>query len=348
MSRTLSTLQAALLGLCFLAGLGLIGYAVWTVGARKLYGRRPLEVVVSFDNIQGVETGTPVRVRGMEVGEVVEVQPPETADDKVLLRLRIREKYKHLVRKGAPVQIVSIGMLGGKALEIQPGNRNAPLAANDDALTPQPSTDLMSVVEKTQTALQDVLAGEGTIGQLVRNPEMYHETVKALKAMQGAGLKVQEDADALKAILKNLPYFGKYVIDDRGLLDRGAGEFNRKEFPEAKLFPPERAVLSSRGETELNDLEDWLAGLLSHPGAELIVLAYAASGSNPDDARKWTQDQSKTVLDHLNARFNRRFKFFEWRKSAAVGMGVQPAPRRLQSRLPAPRIEILVFVPQTN
>ena len=53
MSRSLSGLQALLLGLVVLVGGGLIAAAVFAVGSRQWFGSRTLTVQATFPNVQG-------------------------------------------------------------------------------------------------------------------------------------------------------------------------------------------------------------------------------------------------------------------------------------------------------
>jgi len=342
-SRTLSTLQAALLGLLLLAGVGLTAAVVLAVGSRKWFWNDSFHVRAGFPSVNGVEVGTKVRVRGMDAGEVVALEVPASTGGQIQLRLRIHDKFRHLVRADASVQIVSVGMLGGKAVEIDPGTEGAPPVDNDALLASRKSTELSDVMDKVQATLDQALKGEGSLGLLARDPKAYEALVEALHSLRGAAGAVQADAEAMK----KFPLVGKYVEDVRGLLDRGTGEYNRKWFPESKLFEPGGAVLTSQGRTELTQLGDWLESLLRHSGAELMVVSYAAPNSSPENARKLTQDQSRVVLEYLNERFNTRFSFFKKRSAHFLGLGVQPPLPRQDRKLPAPRVEILVFVPQT-
>src|SRR5438874_11955989 len=76
-SRTLSSLQAILLGLLLLAGVGLIVATVFAVGSRKWFGSDALHLRAGFPSVQGVESGTKLRIRGMDAGEVVAAEAPE-------------------------------------------------------------------------------------------------------------------------------------------------------------------------------------------------------------------------------------------------------------------------------
>src|SRR5439155_27107781 len=85
LSRTLSTVQAVLLGVLLLAGVGLIGATVFAVASRKWFWSDALHIRAGFPNVQGVEIGTKVRIRGMDAGEVAGVEAPSSTDGQVLL-----------------------------------------------------------------------------------------------------------------------------------------------------------------------------------------------------------------------------------------------------------------------
>lgn len=342
MSRTLSTFQAALLGLLLLAGVALT--AAFILGIGK-FGSDIFHVRAGFASVQGVERTTKVRIRGIEAGEVVEVEPPISSSGQVLLRLGIKQKFRHLVRADATVQIVSVGMLGGKAVEIDPGSESSPLVEENALLASRKSTELTDVMERVQSSLDQAVKGDGSLGKFIRDPKLHDSVVETVDSLKRAAQAIQADAEAMK----KLPLVGKYVKDVPGLLDRATGEYNRKWFAEAKLFEPNSAVLTNQGRDELNNLGTWLESLLRHKGVELIVVAYGDPNANAKASLTLTENQSKAVLDYLNDRYNTRLVFFKSRTAHALGLGTEPPlPRQLDRRIPpGARVEILVFVPQT-
>ena len=343
MSRTLSGFQATLLGVVVLVGLGLVGVAVYAVGSRQWFWNDTLYVRAGFPNVQGVEVGTRVRIRGLDAGEVVALETPNGDDDKVLIRLRIQGKYRHLVHKDATVQIVSVGMLGGKAVEIQPGSKGTPLAGNDAVLASKPTTELTDVVEQVKTTLESVVDGKGTLGKLARDPEAYNQLVGLIKQTRSTMVAFQQDAEAFKKV----PLVGGYVEDPQALLVRPRYERNRKVFRADDLFEPGRAVLTAGGRERLDDLKDWLDGL-KHSGSEVVVVSYAEPKSaDAAHARSVTADQSKAVVEYLKKKYKiHKLGVVSWRKVVALGMGVNPPPTEEREPLPSPRVEIQVFVPQ--
>ena len=150
MSRSLSRLQAMLLGLIVLVGLALAAGGLFLIGGRGWYGAAGFHVRAAFHEIRGVEVGTRVRLKGMDAGEVVDVLPPERMDDPVVLRLLLKGEYRRLVRPDAVVRIETDGLVGGKILEIKAGrprpdvSTDAPIG--EDQLLQGDSSDLMEDV----------------------------------------------------------------------------------------------------------------------------------------------------------------------------------------------------------
>ena len=345
MSRSLSALQALLLGVVVLVGGGLIAAAVFAVGNRQWFGPRALTVQSTFANIQGVEVGTRVRIRGLDVGEVVAI---DLGGDGVVLKMRVREEYRRQVRKDSTTQIVSVGMLGSKAIEISPGKGDA--ADDNDILEPRPTRELADVVEQVSTTLEGLAKGEGTLGKLARDPQAYNSLIALLDQTRSTMGAFQQDAEALK----RLPLVGGYVEDPQALLVRPRHKPNRRWFRESELFEPGQAVLTSSGRARLDDLHDWL-DLRKSKKAEVVVVSYADPQSgDASRAKNVTEEQSRAVIDYLKNehKLHKRGWMPSWVpliqgvKVTALGMGTKPPPNEDSKSLPAPRTEILVFVPQ--
>jgi len=120
--------------LVVLIGGSLAALGLFTVGSRGWFGADALNVRAGFTEIRGVEIGTRVRIQGIDAGEVIAITPPDGPDSPVILRLRIKGEYRHLIRNSSTVAIVSEGMIGGKVVEIrppmrQPGKSDPDLAA---------------------------------------------------------------------------------------------------------------------------------------------------------------------------------------------------------------------------
>ncbi len=347
-SRSLTRLQALVLGTVLLMGLSLGVLGLFAVGSRGWFGQDALHVRVGFREIRGVEVGTRVRIQGIDAGEVVAILPPQEPDGPVTLRLRLKGEFRHLVRADSTVQIVSEGMIGGKVLEIHRGGRKPGVpdepAADDALLAGEPSRELNDILGQVGETLKGIQGGEGTLGKLARDQQAYDALLALLIQGKETLGSIQQDAEAVK----RLPLVNRYVEDATALLVRSNCERNRQYFAEADLFEPGRAVLTAQGRQRLDELAPWLEGM-KHKGSEVVVVAYAdPRGSMPSAvALALTRQQSEAVCDYLKDKHSiQKMGWFSSRKVTALGQGVQPPPAPERDPLPPARIEVLVFVPQ--
>jgi hypothetical protein len=97
----------------------------------------------------------------------------------------------------------------------------------------------------------------------------------------------------------------------------------------------------------LDELAPWLEGL-KHKGSEVVVVAYAdPKTANPTTAQTVTRKQSEAVCDYLKSHHAiQKMGWFTSRKVVALGLGANPPLEPEKERLPADRVEVLVFVPQ--
>jgi phospholipid/cholesterol/gamma-HCH transport system substrate-binding protein len=346
-SRTLSRLQALVLGLIVLVGLGLAVMGLFAVGSRGWFGKDPLHVRVGFREIRGVEVGTRVRIQGIDAGEVVGIMPPDTPDGLVVLRLALRDDYRQLVRASSTVQIVSEGMLGGKVLEIHRGQlkpeQSDEPAAEDALLQSEGNTELADLLGQVKQTLEDIRNGDGTLGKLARDPQAYDALLELIHQGRDTVASIGQSADAVK----QMPLLRDYVEDAATLLVRPNCERNRQYFAESELFEPGRAVLTTQGRERLDRLAPWLEGM-KHKGSEVVIVAYAdPHKASPKLAQRLTRQQSEAVCDYLKRQHSiEKMGWFSSRKVTALGQGVNPPPAPERDPLPVARVEVIVFVPQ--
>jgi phospholipid/cholesterol/gamma-HCH transport system substrate-binding protein len=343
MTRSLSRLQAVLLGAGVLAGLVLVTVGLFAIGSRQWLWSDSFHLRAGFRKISGVEAGTRVRVLGRDAGEVERIELPEAPSGDIVLHLRLDGRLKKLVRADASAQIVAEGMVGGKAVEIEPGSDAAEAIADNALIASRPSTDLTDVLARFNHTLQDIRDGEGSLGKLLKGDEAYQELLKLLKQGRGTMAALQQDADAIKG----MPVVRSYITDAHKELVRPDCERNRKIFTEADLFDPGVAVLTTQGRQKLDESAPWLEGL-KHKGSEVVVVSYSHPSLDPDVARTLTFKQSKAVCDYLTTTHAvQKMGWFSWsRKVTPLGLGIDPPPAPEKEKLPLPRTEVIVFVPQ--
>ena len=91
-----------------------------------------------FTNLSGLTTGAKVRVSGLDAGEVLTIDVPDSPAARFRLRFRIDAQLRALVRSDSVVTIGREGVVGGTYLSVRPGSSQAPQA---DALATIPSAE---------------------------------------------------------------------------------------------------------------------------------------------------------------------------------------------------------------
>jgi phospholipid/cholesterol/gamma-HCH transport system substrate-binding protein len=342
MSRSLSRIQALVLGVAVLVGISLAAVALFAVGSQQWPLGATFTVSVGFANIRGVEEGTRVRIQGMDAGDVTRVELPSQPGQDVVLFLRLDGRFRHLLCADASAEIVSDNMMGGKVIEIDPGKSKEPLPDNA-VLAARTSPGLNDLVGESSNVLKGVGEGKGTLGKLVKDEDAYRELVELLRQSRAAATTMRQDADAIKA----MPVIRNYVTDAHKELYRPDCDCQRQWVSSEQLFEPNRAVLTAMGKQRLDGVATWLNGL-KQKGSEVVVASYAAPGSDAETARALTQKQSAAVCDYLTQKHKvQRMGWFKWsRKVTPVGCGTDAPPANTKEKLPVPRVEVLVFVPQ--
>lgn len=356
MSRHMTRIQVFTLGAVVLAAFGLGAVGLFAFGARNGLDGSAFTVRAAFADIGGVEVGTPVRLQGLDAGEVEAILPPDAPGGKVVLRLRIPGHLRHLVNADAQVRIAPESLLTGKIVRIIPGQAAgaAPVADDTELATltsaelteelARATTKLNTVLAKVDATLDELRSGEGTLGKLVKNNDVYAEALSSLHDVRTMVNSVKQNSDAIKS----LPVVRNYVVDPNKELLRPDCKRYRKWFADDMLFAPDSAVLTAAGKKRLDAVAGWLNEDKSST-QDVVIAAFADPKRNPDFAQALTQKQSEAVMDYLKAMYRiQRTGFWFWsnRSVHAIGCGNNPPPVPESETLPPARIELLVFAPQ--
>jgi outer membrane protein OmpA-like peptidoglycan-associated protein len=347
-SRSLSFWQGLLLFLVLLLGLGGAAAGLFALGDRYWPWQNVFRIQAEFANVRGVEAGTPVRVLGITAGEVEKVAWVPTPEGvKVSLVFRIKcqvndTDLRNLIRSNATAQIVDEGMVGGKVIEIIPGNAKDAVAENG------------RIEGLAGGGLTDTLNEFSSVVKTRENDKVYKailETLEKTKSAVEQGEKTMASAQRDLDALKKVPVLGGYVEDPVEILVRPNCERNRWAFSEKELFEDGRAVLNSRGQQLLDGVAPQMVNF-KQKGTEVVVVTFADPQSNSAEvALHLTRQRSEAVLNYLKGAHKvdgPRLWGWWWseRKVKALGMGVRPSPVEEKGNPPAARTEVLVFVPQ--
>jgi len=251
-------------GALALAALVLLAVAILTIGQRQQVFVRHTRYQTSFANVTGLQTGAAVRLSGVDVGFVEEIELSTDADQtRITVRFSVDADYTERIREDSEVSIKTIGLLGDKYLEVRAGSPASPrvleggrvrgrdpaevaefVASGEDLIE-----NLISISASLKVILNRIEAGEGLLGELTKTPEegepfsvVAQSTVTELRAILQ---KVNAGEGLLGRMVTDPAMADDFVATTRSLQASGAAiaaDLERTDSAYALLFrDPETA-----------------------------------------------------------------------------------------------------------
>jgi phospholipid/cholesterol/gamma-HCH transport system substrate-binding protein len=144
------------LGLFVLLGIGLFAVALFTIGERRFLFARTFDVLAEFQDVSGLLEGAPVRVAGMEAGEVRTIAVPTAAGEPFRVRLQIREDLSPLVRNDSVATIRTQGIVGGMFVHVTSGTEAAPPAADGTTILSREPFDIADLLDQAGDTIRTI------------------------------------------------------------------------------------------------------------------------------------------------------------------------------------------------
>ena len=157
-----STFKRFFAGLFFILGLGLITAAIFVIGFDKGLSRPKFQVITLFNEVGGLIEGAPIRMSGVNVGVVGNIdflsKPLEERSLKVTLN--IFKKYEFQFRKCSRVGIKTEGVLGQKLVEISEDHARKMFDMTKPIIGEDPLNveDMAAVITRTALSVQQTTA----------------------------------------------------------------------------------------------------------------------------------------------------------------------------------------------
>jgi phospholipid/cholesterol/gamma-HCH transport system substrate-binding protein len=111
-------------GVFFVAGVCLVSWVIWFIGFQKGLTEPQFSVVVLFEKVGGLSNGAPVRLSGVNVGSVQDIDflDQEVMGRGIKVTLSVQKKFEPQVRRGTSISVQTEGVLGAKYIEIRRKN----------------------------------------------------------------------------------------------------------------------------------------------------------------------------------------------------------------------------------
>jgi phospholipid/cholesterol/gamma-HCH transport system substrate-binding protein len=262
-------------GIVITLALVIIFVAIMFAGSIENIITPKVRIYAMVKDVKGLREGAPVWFSGVEIGSVNSIN--FTLTKNVEVEMVIAADALKYLKKDSRANILTLGLLGDKYVEITPGsNEAAPLNA-EDIIRGETQTEIQDVVQTSQASiakisdfinlLEEMLLkiekGEGTVSKFIQDPSVYDNlrdvleklTLLVKKAEGGSGTLgrlLNEDSLYLdlSSSVEDIKLFARKLKESEGSLNRFIDDpslYNRFLKASESLDTFTQRLASSRG-----------------------------------------------------------------------------------------------------
>jgi len=235
-------------------GMILFAVGVMTISKEQRLFARKVKYWTRFDNTSGLTAGSPVRLVGVQIGTVSEIEFPEDIrESKIRVVFSVDRAYAGRIRSGTQALLKSLTYLSqDKYVELTSGDPDKPPLPDDGYIEPgvsvweetiQQSQGIADDVKEITASLRDLLIainrGGGIMQEMIHNPEFGRQGVANLegslaslrhtlegvekgKGLAGALLTdekfAQKEVESIDTALTHMRSLMEKLDNDQGLL----------------------------------------------------------------------------------------------------------------------------------
>lgn len=169
-----------------------------------------------LDNAGGLREGAPVRLHGVDIGNVTGVRivqgKPMTP---VEVTMKVNTKYQFDLRKDSVTLLSTAGILGETYVDVDSSAAKGMPATDGDTLAARDQPDIQDVVRASQGTLQNmdsllkrvdrivafIESGQGSIGKVIYSPALYDQLNSTVAEFKGLVDDIQSGKGSLGPLL---------------------------------------------------------------------------------------------------------------------------------------------------
>lgn len=148
--------RGAVVGAFVVGGVLLFAAGLFMIGDRRMLFADHFEVSTTFGTVTGLIVGTPVRLAGLEAGEVLEITVPTRPSEPFMVRMRVREDLHSLVRTDSVCAIQTDGIVGNAFIQINPGTDEAAIVQPGGVLPGRDPIQFSDLIQEGRETFQTV------------------------------------------------------------------------------------------------------------------------------------------------------------------------------------------------
>ncbi len=213
-------------GLTVLAASITLGILIFLMSGTGGVLTRKIELKSFFDNANGLRVGAPVRLAGVDIGNVTGIRVVQDRTRQltpVEVTMKVITKYRFSMRKDSLTLLSTAGVLGETYIDIDSSQAKGPQAMDGDILPSREVPDFSDMVRAGQGTLQNmdallkrldriiafVESGQGSVGKLIYDPTLYNRLNSTVNEFQGLVNQVAQGKGTLGKLFSDEELYRK-------------------------------------------------------------------------------------------------------------------------------------------
>lgn len=161
-----------------------------------------------FDFVSGVESGSPVRLAGVNVGEVKEIHVRRDEAGQTRVEITVWIEQGVFIETDAKVRINSLGLLGEKYIEILPGTSGQPTVPDGGTIVGVSPLVFEDIADSGQQLFEKLEVTADSVNSIVSDPKFR----SSVKGTFGNSEQVSKNLIETTADLKDAARSAKIVL----------------------------------------------------------------------------------------------------------------------------------------
>ncbi|MCZ6702384.1 MAG: MlaD family protein [Ignavibacteria bacterium] len=217
-------LSGAKLGIFIFLGSSLLVLGIFLLGNKEALFKSTFTVKAYFQNVEGLRNGAPVRLSGVDVGAVKGIKIIGEKASIIEVSMRLLSDIRKFIRTDTEAGIETEGLVGYKFISLDIKDSESEHVEDGGTILVKEPVSFADVIEETQGImaytkemtknLADIVykinAGEGTLGKLLNDDEIYNLTKDITKS---AYLTLDSLTYDLREIVETYNQLGKGIGD---------------------------------------------------------------------------------------------------------------------------------------
>jgi phospholipid/cholesterol/gamma-HCH transport system substrate-binding protein len=341
--------RAARLGAFILATLAILVTGVFIIGSKQYLFSSTYQLKSQFADVVGLDAGADVRVGGVHVGTVHNIELPHKPGEKVTVVMDLGKSTHEIIKQASIATIETEGLLGNQYVAISFGPAGSPDVRDGDTIASHPPLEMSDLLLKTsgildssQQAIQNATRatanldsisakidrGQGTVGALVNDKQLYNNLAQSTSTLndtmvqaQAGVTDFQENMEALKHNFFVRGYFKSRGYEDSAELAKYEIERLPQGTPVKEFTYPAKQLFDKQDSAKLKNQKSLKAGgdfLANNQFGLAVVAVSAGMEGDTQKALVLTEARAMVVREYLVENFG-----FDDSQLKTLGMGKQ-------------------------